>query len=150
MTTNGNGSIEPAAADELENFFAEAELMDLIENYLFELDESEGLTVCLVPAREGSGKLRAVMTQNPPWYQRFVSRFENCRGIGRKRTRRPRTFISRVRTVTALKRILAGNRSGVYAERLLEFIGRELTNERSSRRAASQPVDPYDPDRIPF
>lgn len=137
----------------MKNEFLEFEFLDRVEQYLHELETSDGLRVILVPPREEmnvGGKIRAAESQNPDWYKKFAGQFTNCRGRGRKKMRRPRTIISRVRTVAALRRILAGDRSGIYAERLTEFVERELANERNARRAAIEYAEPGDGDPIPF
>ncbi len=132
------------------NEFLEFEFLDRVEQALHELETSDGLRVILVPSREADnrGKLRAAESQNPDWYRKFAGQYTNCRGLGRKRMRRPRTNISRVRTITALRRILAGDRSGIYAERLTEFFERELTNERHRRQAQAAEPDTGEP--LPF
>ena len=109
------------------------EFLDLAEKYLHELENSDGLRVVLVPPREQTnigGMIRAAESTNPDWYRRFAGQYMNVRGRGRKRMRRPRTFINRSDTIAALRRILAGKRSGVYAERLTDFIERELARSR--------------------
>lgn len=100
---------------------------------LNELESTPGLEVVLMPApdpRHSRHCIRAVQWQNPRWYSRFVSQYTNCRGTGRKRMKRPRTYIDRRRVGTALQRIVDGRPSGVYCDRLIDFINRELSAQR--------------------
>jgi hypothetical protein len=138
--------------NELETFFEQADFIDRVEQYLNELESSDGLRVVLVPPAEETnvgGMIRAAESRNPAWYRKFCSQYMSIRGRGRKRYKRARTMISRIRTVQALRRILAGDRSGVYAERITELINRELENERQAFRAAVLEPEP-EGERMPF
>ena len=111
----------------------------MAERFLYEFEFYGKLEVCLVPQGEpaNSGACnRAVMNQNAPWYRKFCAKYENCRGRGRKRMRRPRTFINRLRIPAALQRIIDGRPSGVYCERLLVEIKLAIANERHARNPA--------------
>lgn len=124
----------------------------MAERFLHELEVYGGLEVCLVPAadqKHGSSRmLRVAMNQNPPWYRRFAAKFENCRGIGKKRMRRPRTFIDRRLVIPALQRIIEGKPTGLYCERLLAEIRLTIENERPSIELTDA-VD-YFAEGIPF
>ncbi len=81
------------------------------------LDElrSGWLEVAKLPSSRG-GYTRVVVSQNAPWYQELCSRHLSRR----RRFPRLRTLIKRRDTERALVRMIAGDRSGVYAERILD------------------------------
>ncbi len=110
------------------------EIKTMAEQFLHEMEIYPGLEVCLTPAPDpkhsGHG-VRTVCSQNPPWYRKFAAKYENCRGTGHKRMKRPRTYIVRSFVPPALQKIVDGNPSGVYCERLLEFIGTELSKTKT-------------------
>lgn len=84
-----------------------------------ELD-SQRLWVIKIPSREGEGYVRVPLTQNPLWYQQLCSEYEKKR----KRYPKPRTYIKRINTLKALRRISFGNFRGVYAERIITLMVR--------------------------
>jgi len=109
----------------------------LAEEMLFELENSH-FEVVLVPApepRHSMHQVRALQSANPAWYSRFTAQYVNCRGIGKKRMTRPRTYIVKRLTIAALKRMLDGDMNGIYAERLIGFIRRELWRRERAERA---------------
>lgn len=85
---------------------------------------SNRLEVAKLPSSRG-GYTRVVVSHNCPWYQKLCENY--CRKR-RKRYRREFTIIKRCHTVAALKRMLAGDRSGVYAERILEVASWTVAN----------------------
>jgi hypothetical protein len=89
------------------------------EIYSVMLDELQGgwLEVCKVPSRHG-GYIRVPVSVNAEWYQKFCKRY-----LARHSRRYPkhRTLIRRQHTIKALRRLIAGNHAGVYAERLMTF-----------------------------
>lgn len=97
----------------------------MVEVYRHMLDELESrrLEVCKLPSRQG-GYTRVVVETNAEWYQEFCASYTRAR---RTRYRRERTIIKRRDTGNALKRLIAGNISGVYAERLQEMAKLLLT-----------------------
>lgn len=93
--------------------------------------------VVLVPpaeVRHSGHKIRALQSSNAVWYSKFAAQFVNCRGTGRKRMRRPRTYIKKVHVDRALERMAGGDFRGVMAERLVQFIETERSNARNRRR----------------
>jgi len=72
------------------------------------------LEVAKFPSSRG-GYTRICISVNAAWYQEFCQSYTRAR---RGRFRRPRTFIKRQCTIEALRRMIGGNTSGVYAERL--------------------------------
>ena len=84
---------------------------------LLEELEGNGLEVCKVPGLEG-GYVRVSVSVNCEWYRRLCCQWKKSR----RRYPKARTIIKRVHTVAALRRIIAGNFSGVYAQRLQPFI----------------------------
>jgi hypothetical protein len=82
---------------------------------LYEL-ESNRLVVAKI--RIERGYIRAPISWNAPWYQRLCRANMTCR----KRYPKARTIIKRIHTVTALRRMLKGDLTGVYAERILAVI----------------------------
>jgi len=85
---------------------------------LRELLESSFPETIKVPGRHG-GYIRVPVSVNAKWYRRFCAMYET------PRSGKMRTFIKRCHTIAALRRIEAGNCSGVYAERLEPFLTRE-------------------------
>ena len=83
--------------------------------------ENERLTVVLIPARFGSGKLRAVQNSNPIWYQEFCAAYEAQRTKPRQRKKFD-TKIKRAHTLRALKEISRGEVKSRYAKRLLPYV----------------------------
>lgn len=69
-----------------------------------------------VPSRDG-GYVRLPVITNCPWYREF------CASYTRFRRGRDRTIIKRCHTITALRRMIRGDRTTVYARRLLEIAG---------------------------
>lgn len=99
----------------------DAEIREVAAEFLDDLDAFGPLEVGLVPAGEpkhSEHKIRVAVQSNPAWYSRFVAKYTNCRGRGRKRMIRPRTFINRKQVVEALRRIRDGEPGGIYVERL--------------------------------
>ena len=92
--------------------------------------ESNSLDVVLVPSDKDANKLRAVQSQNAAWYRVFNNQFRSIRG----RMKRARTYIKRDHTAAALRRIVAGDRRGVYADRLIAFIRLDLANKADADR----------------
>jgi hypothetical protein len=80
--------------------------------------------------------VRIVQSHNADWYRLLAEQFTNCRGIGHKRMKRPRTFLKKVRIRRALERMIAGDFSGVHAERLVDFIEMYRSNRRTRRRGS--------------
>jgi len=102
--------------------------------------ESASFEVVLVPAREqrhSNHYVRVCQSGNPKWYRDLCAAHTSCRGIGRRRHKRPRTFIKKDTTLNALNNLSKGLAKGVYAERLLFIIGRELERESSKGKAAT-------------
>ena len=83
---------------------------------LEELESSHSGTI-KVPGRNG-GYIRVPKSTNAEWYQRLCRQWERPT----KRYPKPRTIIKRCDTIKALGRIIKGDTTGVYAERLLPFI----------------------------
>ena len=85
--------------------------------------------VVLIPAPEpkhSGHKIRAKQEGNPAWYSCFVAQYTNCRGIGRKKMKRPRTYIKKEWIVGALKNIIKGKLPLTpNMERLIRFIEHE-------------------------
>ena len=79
--------------------------------------ESSDLEVCEIPGSNG-GYIRVPISVNLQWYRRFCAQYQTTR----RRHPKPRTIIRRCHTIAALRRIIAGNRSGVYAGRLISLI----------------------------
>ncbi len=78
--------------------------------------ESTSLTVAKYPV--DGGYLRGVMSSNCEWYRELCSRYLSTR----RRFPKLRTFIKRRCTIAALKRMIAGDLSGLYATRILDVI----------------------------
>lgn len=120
------------------------EFRRLAEEMLFELENSH-FEVVLIPAperRHSGHQVRALQSANPEWYSRFASQYVNCRGVGLKRMKRPRTYIDKRATVKALERMLEGDEKGIYAERLLNFMSHEI-----ARKTAAARPHVYDPNK---
>jgi hypothetical protein len=97
---------------------------DVAERWLEEL-EGNMLTVCKIPSRNG-GYIRVPCSQNAYWFRLFCKRHTKRHS---RRFPRHRTYIKRMHTAAALRRIIAGKLSGVYAERLIEhyeYYGRDI------------------------
>jgi hypothetical protein len=93
--------------------------MCVAEHLLNEL-ESNYLEVVLIPApdRRHSGHcVRAVQSANADWYRDFCNKYPS-----RRKGFKTRTRIKRRETIKALEKILSGDFSGVYSERLLNYI----------------------------
>ena len=97
---------------------------------LLEELEAGYLEVCKVPGREG-GYIRVCVSVNAEWYSSFCKQFMRSR----RRYPKSRTFIKRCNTIAALKRIIRGVTTGVYAERLLPFV--EEMMERMNEMATA-------------
>ncbi len=115
--------------------------------------------VTLIPAPEqmhSGHKIRIIQSHNADWYRKFANEFLNCRGIGSKRMKRPRTYIVRADMETMFRQLLADGSTGrvVYAERLMLWLDREIRNARGRKRAERGAVDagtdPPDWGGIPF
>jgi hypothetical protein len=91
---------------------------DILRWMLCELT-SGGLEVAKI--RTERGYVRVAVSRNAPWYQDFCGRYLSHR-VSRRR-RRARTLIKRRCTIRALERMIAGDCSGLYAERLLDQAG---------------------------
>lgn len=108
---------------------------------LREFDMYPGLEVVLIgppePKHVGH-KIRAVASQNPPRYRRFTNQY--CTVYGKDRRARP-NFINKTRVETALQKIIDNRADGVYCERLLEWINRELFNEDSRKQSLKCTTD---------
>lgn len=98
-----------------------------------DLEASRPLTIKVI-GRDG-GYIRVPVTQNPEWYRALCSAHKRYR-LNRK-WRRPRTIIKRCNTLKALDRMMDGNFTGVYAERLIEIVREYAAMIRRHRRAAS-------------
>src|SRR4051794_35935647 len=86
--------------------------------------ETWRLEVVLIPApdpQHSCHRVRCVQSQNPVWYRKFCELYPSGR---QRRSWKPDTRIKREQTVRALKRIIDGDYSGEYADRLLHFIDR--------------------------
>lgn len=130
---------------------SKAECQQKLESMLIELETSY-FEVVLIPARDPTHSghcIRALQYANPAWYSEFCGSYVNCRGIGRKRMRRARTFIKKETTIKALQRMKAGDYSGIYAERLDKYIKKKLDDEKQTRRR-EQEIDDLDFSNIPF
>lgn len=129
---------------------ATIEVLDRLARMRDELMDSYH-EVVLVPGEfeyGGGGRmLRALQSANAVWYQKFNQQYTSIRGRGRKRYKRARTFIVRSEVIKALDRMLEGDFSKVYAERLLVFVEHEIANEIHRAEAAAY-VDDGEP--MPF
>jgi hypothetical protein len=85
--------------------------------------------LCPAPFPKHSGhSIRVSFSHNPLWYSRLCSNHTSKRG----RMKRPRTYIVRSRVVFALERIIDGRGEGIYYERIIDTIKRELELKFSS------------------
>jgi hypothetical protein len=103
--------------------------------------------VVLIPAgdpQHSGHKIRVAQSHNCDWYRKFSGLYTNCRGIGRKRMKRARTFILKSNTARTLRRMIDGNFEGVQAERLIRFID-DVRGRRKVSRNRSE-VSTLDPD----
>lgn len=106
----------------------------MAEDMLFDLDAYGGLEVVLVPAPEPKHhghSIRVCQSQNAPWFRKFTNEYQVC--YGREKRARPK-FIDKRRVRTALEKIVADRARGVYCERLIAWIEREIRRERYRRR----------------
>lgn len=121
--------IEPEPMNHVKDFLIREKAL----NFLHELEEAQFMVI-LVPPREqmNTGHMnRACVSQNPEWYRKFCAENVSCRGIGRKKMKRARTFIHKDRTISALRQFIDSNRrGGIQIERLIDFIWRQVKNER--------------------
>lgn len=78
--------------------------------------EANGLTVAKLPLHPGY--IRVAITRNACWYQELCSRHLQPR----RRYPKLRTYIRRRETIAALRRMLRGDRTTVYACRILEIV----------------------------
>lgn len=77
------------------------------------------LESCTLPSKFGSGRrYRVLVSCNCEWYQELCRRHE----YPRKRYPKPRTIIRRRETIAALKRMIRGNYTGVYADRIFDVL----------------------------
>jgi hypothetical protein len=115
------------------------QMLDELENNYHE--------VVLVPPSEvkhSGHMLRAVQSHNADWYRAFAKQFTNCRGIARKRMRRPRTYILKKNVVRALQRIIRGDYERgrfVQVDRLLTFIDNYRERRRRNRERIPVTLD---------
>jgi hypothetical protein len=84
---------------------------------LLEELEAGWLEVIKAPGRDG-GYVRVPISANAEWYRRFCRQYE----VRRKRYPKPRTIIKRCHTIKALRRLMDGQKDGIYVDRLKEFI----------------------------
>lgn len=115
---------------------------ELAEEMLYEL-EGAYFEVVLIPApdpQHSGHKVRALQSGNPKWYSVFCSRYMSCRGIGRKKMKRARTFIDKRRSVSSLERVSKGEVSTPYDERFIKFI-RERIEERKTETQEFNPEE---------
>lgn len=82
-----------------------------------------------VPEERHSGhKMRVLASSNASWYSDFCSRFLNCRGIGRKRMKRPRTYIKKEHVDRALEKMAeTGEVTTINQERLADYLRESYT-----------------------
>lgn len=91
---------------------------------LCELEDS-CFEVVLIPApypQHSGHSIRVLNTGNPLWYSRLCANHRSKRG----RMRRARTYIKRDWVSKALKEIIQGKQGGVYHNRMIDVINREL------------------------
>ena len=74
--------------------------------------ERERLEVELIPAKEGEGKVRAVVNRNPSWYRWLCSKHEYKRG----KRRLGQTKIKRRHIIETLMRMEKGIMNSKYNE----------------------------------
>ncbi len=88
------------------------------------LSELQGnrLEVALLERADEDGESRGnrlvVVSQNAGWYRVLCGNHLTTR----RRYPKPRTVIRRVHTVRALKRMMSGDRTSVYAQRILDVM----------------------------
>lgn len=102
---------------------------------LNDLDNSS-FEVVLIPApepRHVGHKVRAVQSQNPPWYSALCRQYQSIRGRGRKRYQKPRTFIKRCKVRAGLVRIIEGDYRGVDVDRLVRLIEKIRSRNRAKK-----------------
>lgn len=75
------------------------------------------LESCVLPSKFG-GYYRVLISQNCEWYQELCRRHE----YPRKRYPKPRTMIRRRETIAALRRMIKGDYTGVYADRIFSVM----------------------------
>lgn len=112
----------------------EPEVIEKAAAYLAELKDSY-FEVVLIPAdpqKHSGHSLRALQSGNPNWYSRFCANYQSIRGRGRKKYRRPRTFIKRKVSLESLERLSNGEARTVYDQRFLDFIRREIEREKDA------------------
>lgn len=105
---------------ELFSFFDEHRPKPTPQQLLDEL-ESTWLEVVLIPApdpRHTGHCIRVAHQHNPLWYKAFCLKYNRSRN----RYRKPDTLINRAHTIRALRNMINGKTSGIYVERLKEFI----------------------------
>lgn len=87
--------------------------------------ETDQLEICLIPStlqhQPTELKRRAVITQNPRWYQRFCAEWPKNRSRPRRKNK-PDTRIVRANTIAALYEIASGRAATQYAQRLLPHV----------------------------
>lgn len=100
------------------------------ENMLWEL-LGNSLEVVLIPApeqRHSNHCIRVAQYVNPVWYQKFCALYPPG-----YRTRCS-TIIKRSQVIRALEQIIEGKTTGIYVERLREFIRIENSKKKESPR----------------
>lgn len=113
--------------------------------------------VVLVPAEDpqhSEHKVRVVQSHNAFWYRKFAAESVSCRGIGRKRMKRPRTFIKRLDVESAFEDLLTtgSTRRIVLTDRLTAWVNFEVARIRLKKRERRElePAGDYDFVDIPF
>lgn len=125
----------------------ERRLYRRIATWMLDELESNFHEVVLVPPMyemNSGGKLRAVQSHNAAWYRAYAGQFTNCRGIGQKRMKRPRTYVLKSQVAAALRRIIAGDYERgrfVEVDRLLRFIDNHRERRRRNRERVSVSLD---------
>lgn len=106
------------------------------------------LHVILVPDRihpDSIRRLRAVETQNPPWYRRLCDAYPTSRRRPR-RSRKPDTAIKRRHTLRALHELFTtGQARTEYAQRLLPYVLDEHDATPKEEPFFEYPTRPYHP-----
>lgn len=90
----------------------------MVETLKRMLAELQGNRLVVAKFRVEGGYIRAPVSWNAPWYQRLCG----AHTASRRRYPKPRTIIRRQHTIVALRRMLRGDMTGVYAERILATI----------------------------
>ncbi len=111
-------------------------MIDIFQWMLEELEGSYPVTV-KVPSQQG-GYIRVPVSKNPEWYSELCKRHIKQRVT---RFRKPRTIIKRRDTLAALRRLIEGDDSGVYAERILEVANEFASAIKRAMRKARQKVE---------